>query len=78
MRILFVVGLLDLKLIAQRLKPADFVARDQTVGEIGVVGGFREDRSSSPEVDLYSPTRDSWRRLTRAKGPRCAFTIPPG
>lgn len=32
-------------------------------GEIAVVGGFLPDGSSSNRVDLYSPARDSWRRL---------------
>jgi N-acetylneuraminic acid mutarotase len=31
--------------------------------EIAIVGGYRADGSSSSRVDLYSPTRNQWRRL---------------
>jgi N-acetylneuraminic acid mutarotase len=32
-------------------------------GKIAVAGGFLEDGSSSPRVDLYDPVRDRWTRL---------------
>jgi non-specific serine/threonine protein kinase len=43
--------------------PRGEVAGALVGNEIAVVGGFLEDRSSSREVDLYSPAGDSWRRL---------------
>jgi hypothetical protein len=46
-------------------EPRTEVAAARFGGEIGVVGGFRADGSTSPRADAYSPSRDRWRPLPR-------------
>ena len=44
-------------------QPRSEVAAATLGNEIAIVGGFDVDGGSSARVDVYSPARDSWRRL---------------
>ena len=43
--------------------PRSEVAAATLRSEIAIVGGFEADGGSSARIDVYSPARDSWRRL---------------